>query len=348
MTHQRPEPLVTRPTVSVVVPCYNYGHYLRGCVGTILDQHDVDLDVLIIDDASPDGSVAVAHELAAADPRVRVIAHEVNKRHIATYNEGLAAAKGDYVVLLSADDLLAPGALGRATALMERNPDVGLVYGYSPLFDDVPPTARTSVRSWSVWSGPHWLDLVSRRGRNPVATPEVVMRTHLVQQLGGYDARLPHSADFFMWLQAAAHGSIGRVNGADQAFYRVHGANMHRSEAFAGALKDISERERAFALFFDEDGAHVAGREAMLAAARLAMAEELLRHAADAGRGDAEAARPLVDLALRMSPHVRDTRAWARLQRGPADGPVGKVGTLADTLADKVRWRRFRRDGLFR
>ncbi len=101
MTRRRPVPLTTRPTVSVVIPCYNYGHYLPGAVASALDQEGVDVDVLVVDDASTDDSAAVARSLAESDPRVDVLVHEVNRGHIAAYNDGLAKARGDYVVLIS-------------------------------------------------------------------------------------------------------------------------------------------------------------------------------------------------------------------------------------------------------
>src|ERR1700738_5097729 len=108
-------------SVSVVIPCYNYGHFLEEAVGSALTGQDgVDVRVLIIDDASPDDSAQQAHRIAAADPRVEVRVHETNKRHIATYNEGLLEwADGVYVALLSADDRLAPGAPGRAGAPLD-------------------------------------------------------------------------------------------------------------------------------------------------------------------------------------------------------------------------------------
>ena len=71
----------------------------------------------------------MARGLADEHDAVSVIVHTENKGHIATYNDGLAAASGKYVVLLSADDLLAPGALARSSALMEWNPSVSFVYG---------------------------------------------------------------------------------------------------------------------------------------------------------------------------------------------------------------------------
>ena len=96
----RPRPSAGRPTVTVVIPCYKYGHFLAGVVESVLSQPGVDADVIIVDDASPDESGAVADALAEADPRIRVIHHPENKRHIATYNDGLSAATGKYVVLL--------------------------------------------------------------------------------------------------------------------------------------------------------------------------------------------------------------------------------------------------------
>ena len=112
-----------RPSVSVVIPCYQYGHFLPDCVRSVLDQEGVDVRVLIIDDASPDDSAEVALRLAADDQRVEARVHEVNQGHIATYNEGLLGwADGDYSVLISADDLMTPGSLARATAVMEADP----------------------------------------------------------------------------------------------------------------------------------------------------------------------------------------------------------------------------------
>src|SRR5690606_779741 len=117
-------------SVDVVVPCYNYAHFLPRCVGSILDQEGVDVRMLIIDDASPDDTPAVAQALAAQDSRVEYRRHATNLGHIATYNEGLLGwAQAKYSLLLSADDALAPGALARAAAVMDRDETIGMTYG---------------------------------------------------------------------------------------------------------------------------------------------------------------------------------------------------------------------------
>jgi len=76
-------------SVDVVVPCYNYGRYLKRCVESLLAKENLDVRVLIIDDCSTDDSAQVGAALASADRRVQFRRHDKNLGHIATYNEGL-------------------------------------------------------------------------------------------------------------------------------------------------------------------------------------------------------------------------------------------------------------------
>ena len=119
----------TVSSVDVVVPCYRYGHFLRECVESVLNQSGVNVRVLIIDDASPDNTAELSTALVNEDPRVGFIRHRENKGHITTYNEGIEWASADYFLLLSADDYLLPGALSRAAELMDAHPEVGLTFG---------------------------------------------------------------------------------------------------------------------------------------------------------------------------------------------------------------------------
>src|SRR6186713_958954 len=90
---ERARPLTSRPRVSVVIPCYNYGRYLSQCVHSVTrDQPDIDLEVVIVDDASTDGSLEVARTLQKEDPRIELVRHVRNRGHIATFNDGVDAA----------------------------------------------------------------------------------------------------------------------------------------------------------------------------------------------------------------------------------------------------------------
>jgi glycosyltransferase involved in cell wall biosynthesis len=242
-------------SVSVVIPCYKYGHFLEEAVASVLDdQEGVDVRVLIIDDASPDDSAEVARKIAARDPRVEVIVHAANKGNIATFNEGLLDwAEGDYCILMSADDQLTPGALRRARDLLDAHPNVGFVYGRALYFmSGAPlPMARTKVRGWSVWPGQRWVEHRFRQAENPITSPEIVVRTSLQKRVGGYDPGLPKAADMEMYMRLATNADVGFIRGVDQAFYRLHGKNMSST---VSALADLRQRRLVFETVLDRYG----------------------------------------------------------------------------------------------
>lgn len=340
------------PLVSVVIPCYNYGHYLSECVKSVLDQQDVRVDVLIIDDASSDGSAEVASRLAAQDNRVRAICHDTNKGHIATYNEGLAQAKGDYAVLLSADDLMTPGCLSRATALMEAHPSVGLTYGFPVDFTgSEPPPARAVATNWIIWQGHSWFARICKTGRNLLRSPEAVMRTTVLHQIGGYRADLPHAADLEMWMRAATVSDVGFVGGADQAYYRIHDKNMHHSD-FKVVLVDIEQRLRVFDTILAERSSLLTNANLMRSAAHRALAREAMGYAISAyaqGVADQEPIDDYANFALYAWPDARRLGEWRELcrLRSMADCAPRRDFALITreavrNLRFRLRWRRRR------
>jgi glycosyltransferase involved in cell wall biosynthesis len=158
-------------SATVVIPCYRYGRYLPGAVSAAFAQRHVDMRVIIVDDASPDDSLRVARRLAERDERIRVVAHRVNRGHIRTYNDGLAGVDTDFVALVSADDLLAPGAIDRAVGLMQAQPAVGLAFGKIVRFGDAAPPRRISAGYWRTWGGRLWAEGVAGSGWNPIMSP---------------------------------------------------------------------------------------------------------------------------------------------------------------------------------
>ena len=241
-----------KSTVDVVIPCYNYARYLRGCVNSVLSQSDVNVRVLVIDDASTDDTPIVGKELAASHSAVQFRRHEQNKGHIATYNEGLLEwSTGDYVVLLSADDMLAPGSLSRAVQIMETDRSIGLVYGRAIHFRDEAelPHVKTQRILHTRWDGTEWLQLRCRAGYNVITSPEVVVRGSIQRQVGGYNPELPHAGDLEMWLRIAAVSNIAHIRKVPQAFYRVHSDSMMRT-TFRGSFVDLRQRKAAFDSFF--------------------------------------------------------------------------------------------------
>ena len=129
-------------SITVVVPAHNYGRFLTKCVESVLMQRDVKVKLIIMDDCSTDETPKVAEGLAASDARVSVVRSERNRGMIPTVNDGFARVDTEYVVKLDADDLLPPGALARATALLELQPNVAFVYGRPYHFSG--PVSHTS------------------------------------------------------------------------------------------------------------------------------------------------------------------------------------------------------------
>lgn len=243
-------PIVGRaPRVEVVIPCYNYGAHLPACVSTVMTQPGVEVTATIVDDASTDDSHAVAEGLARAWPGVRVIRNDRNLGAVRTFNVGLEQADSDYVVLLSADDLMAPESLARSAALMDAHPQIGLVYGHAQKFVETPALhgAMPAV-TWTTWDGNEWIRMQLRRAWNNISSPEAMVRTGTQHQVGYYSPDLPHTHDLHMWLRVAEVSAVGHVNGIDQAYYRRHASSL---SSMSSALNDVEERWRAYSRFLD-------------------------------------------------------------------------------------------------
>lgn len=307
---------MTRSSLDVVVPCYNYGRYLSQCVRSVLRETRLDVRILIIDDASADNTAEVARQLAADDDRIKVRIHSANQGHIATYNEGLEWARRDYMLLLSADDLVAPGALLRAVRLMEGQPDIAFVFGRAIRFrteDEISPEAVAALEPHAqdhVVPGWDFIGKLCHSSMNPVETATAVVRGSVQRRVGGYAAKLTHSADFEMWLRCAEHGQVGEI-ATVQAYVRLHEANMRNGYCAEDAFGDYLQRRDAFVSFFDrldEEPGHDALRDVALRSLAANLLWDASR-AVEQGRDCSE----IVALATDIHPGVRRTAQYRRL-----------------------------------
>lgn len=104
--------------ISVIIPVYKVEDYLPACLESVLGQDYSQLEVILIDDGSPDGSGAICDRYAQEDSRIRVV-HQENKGGAAAKNTGLRVATGEYLSFVDSDDLLEPGAYRHMVGLME-------------------------------------------------------------------------------------------------------------------------------------------------------------------------------------------------------------------------------------
>jgi hypothetical protein len=342
------------PSVTVVVLCYRYGHFLRQAVGSALSQAGVRTDVVIVDDASPDGSGDVAADLAAQDDRVQAIVLPSNVGPMRAFNTALERVEGKYLVRLDADDLLTPGALARATALLEAHPEVGFVYGTPARFSSPePPHLAQRASSWTLWNGPDWVALRCRRGVNCMTSPEVVIRSSLQCKLGGQRESLGHTHDMEMWLRAAAWAGVGRVNGAAQGFVRVHSASRTMT-TYTTPYQDLEERVEAFELALAAAPPHVSS--ALAGVARQTLAREAVdraRHAYERSLTDVEPVAAYLALARRAWPPIVESDDWRTYERRARWGsrrapyvPVSFVSAARRGVRHRLASRYWRWTGL--
>jgi glycosyltransferase involved in cell wall biosynthesis len=113
------------PTVSVLMPCWNRERFIGDAIRSILAQTFTDLELIVVDDGSTDGTRAVVASFD--DPRLRCLSCE-HRGISAAMNAGLAAAQGKFIARLDSDDWWMPDMLATQIAMLDARPDVGLVY----------------------------------------------------------------------------------------------------------------------------------------------------------------------------------------------------------------------------
>ncbi|OGX84180.1 glycosyltransferase family 2 protein [Hymenobacter glacialis] len=168
-------PTTELPLVSVIIPVFNAGEYLRPAIDSILQQTLQDFELIIVDDCSQDGSLAVARSYQD-DPRVQVLANEQNQGRSFTDNYGAEHARGKYIAKMDADDIALPHRLQAQVDFMEQHPAVGLTSSFMQCFGESDivyeyPVSGDAVRSFLLFN-------------MPVANPTAFFRRGLMQEHG--------------------------------------------------------------------------------------------------------------------------------------------------------------------
>jgi glycosyltransferase involved in cell wall biosynthesis len=269
--------------VTFVVPCFKLAHLLKECVDSILGQDYEDLEVLIMDDCSPDDTPGVARSFR--DPRVVHVRNEPNLGHMGNYNKGVALARGRYVWLISADDYLRrPYVLRRYVEAMERNPRIGYAFCSGVGVKDGQETglleySRCGARDW-VLPGRTWLRRLLHG--NTVLAASVMARRDCYETLGGYPLDMPWANDWYMWCLFALDHDVAYFD-EPMVCYRQHGLSMTVQLTGSKALACCDEEIRicwSFKERADRAGLRDVAREALIA-----VSEIYARHVATARFG---------------------------------------------------------------
>jgi GT2 family glycosyltransferase/glycosyltransferase involved in cell wall biosynthesis len=218
-----------QPRFSIVVPVYNPPiDVLRAMIGSVIDQTVGDWELVLVDDASPDRKVCPElRDWSVADGRIRVIERGENGNISVATNEAAAAARGEFLVLLDHDDLLAPDALAHLSLYLDTHPEADLVYSDEDKVDA--DGRRHSPQFKPDWSPELLLGFC-------YTAHLTVIRRRLYNQAGGMRVGFEGSQDHDFWLRASelARG-IGHV---PQVLY--HWRILPGSTALSGHCKPAS------------------------------------------------------------------------------------------------------------
>lgn len=162
-----------KPKVSVVIPTYNYAHFLDETVQSVLDQTYTDFELIIVDNCSTDNTAEVVQKYLT-DKRVNYIVNEQNLGLVGNWNKCLELAQGEYVKFLCADDKFHPQLLEKFVPVMDQHPNVAIVAAYNQLFGGM-DTLRKQPYTGLVNGRFAWETLVKEGARNWLNNPSAVM-----------------------------------------------------------------------------------------------------------------------------------------------------------------------------
>ena len=199
------------PRVSVIMPAYNHASFVRQAVESVLGQSFTDLELIVYDDGSTDGTADVVRSISDARLKLEVL----SRNHGATWavNSALERAQGDYIAIINSDDYFLPGKLDSQVRFLEETPGVAAVFGL-PMFVDERgqplPDEKNPFRNLFEKrnrSREEWLHRFFVIG-NALCHPTVMVRRSCYDELGPYDARLAQLPDYDFWIRICSRYDI--------------------------------------------------------------------------------------------------------------------------------------------
>jgi GT2 family glycosyltransferase len=329
------------PVVSVCIPALNAAPFIKEAVESALGQPGPDLEVIVFDDASTDGTLAALAPID--DARLRVLRQLHTVGIARNRNDCVEEARGRYLAWLDADDVLCNGALARSVSILERQRRVALVHGAHHVIGD-------DGRSLPPWPQPFVDDTVENGADafeelvlgNYVTASTVVVRRSCYAELGGYEHSLTRSGeDWEMWMRIARRYDLAYV-ATPQASHRRHDGS---ATAAAAGTRTAVERDRSVVDIALGSGADT---DVLRARAYAALAAKML---VAGGRsyssGDRSSAVRATLAAYRLTPPLaRRLDAWAlplAQARGDDYGSFRHGRALLARIHDELAGSRFAR-----
>jgi len=215
---------LSKTTVSLIIPCYNYGHLAAEAIESALFQTYPPDEILFIDDASTDNSLEVARRY---ESQIRIVSNEKNLGVVENFRKAVQITKGDYIVFLGADNRFRSDYVEECKAILDANPEVGVVYTHFILFGNrasieasrMGATPHPNAPEMFIYRFPENPD-ISIRERNYIHGSSMYRRI-AYEQAGGYKQdNLPE--DHSIFVRILAHGWKAKLWDATSLEYRQH------------------------------------------------------------------------------------------------------------------------------
>jgi glycosyltransferase involved in cell wall biosynthesis len=235
------------PGISVIVPNYNHGQFLPRSLSALANQSVPPTEIIVVDDASTDNSLAVLGALAEQHPRLRVCANERNLGVQRTMNRGLELAHGEYVFFSAADDEVRPGLFDQSLRLLRAHPEAGLCSGlveWRCAATGLVWLMGTRMPRRAGYLSPDEMIALGRRGRLMISGPCAVFRKSALVAAGGWLPELRWFCDFFgAYVVGFRHGMchvphvLANFNLSPTSYYHTARSRGERREVLDRMLQ---------------------------------------------------------------------------------------------------------------
>ena len=212
----------SRCDISIIVPSYQQGRFLKECLDSILAQSDVGLEILVFDSESTDETAAI---LSSYGSDIQyVIEKDMGQAH--AINKGLKRCKGRIIGFLNSDDVLEPGALKYVLDRWTEDPSLDLLYGKARYIDEASETVgdyRTKSWNWDEFKGECF-----------ICQPAAFWSRRVMERVGPLDRRLDCSIDYDYWFRIAQ--AEGKIRYADKYLARSRDYSATKTQSLRGRV----------------------------------------------------------------------------------------------------------------
>jgi hypothetical protein len=320
------------PRLTVCMPTYNGAPYLAEAVGSVLGQGFSDFRLVVVDDCSTDDTERIVRSFD--DPRVSFVRNVEQRGLVGNWNRCIELADSPFLCIFHQDDVMLPDNLAAKVRILVEEPSVGMVYSNVSQIDE----AGRTLSGWWYFPPDPLAPVVNQGadffmklllGVNIVCCPSVVVRTACYSALGGFDPRLPFTADWEMWLRIALFHDVACLP-ETLVKYRRH--DRMETARFAGA-RDLEQAYSAKATILEKYPRQIPG--VGVDALRDQVVSEYFRRAVEEALGQAQRGAPdrarsffrFASSLLTTSPALVDAWTDCMLEIATAPGNPGSEPT---------------------